>query len=121
MARTATRRHLPAIAFATLLLVTSLLPLPSGASGQVPALLGIQPDKWVHALSYGALTGLLAWGRTARKVTVVAALAGVAIAYGAGIELLQGLVPSRGTSWLDFLANAVGAGLAGAAWLWYRR
>ncbi|MBX0294958.1 VanZ family protein [Haloarcula nitratireducens] len=121
MTRTATRRHLPAIAFAVVLLVTSLLPTPESAGGQIPALLGISPDKWVHAFSYGALTGLLAWGRTARRVTVVAALAGIAVAYGAGIELLQGLVPSRGTSWLDFLANAVGAALAGAAWLWYRR
>ncbi|WP_336337674.1 VanZ family protein [Haloarcula brevis] len=111
------RRYLPAVGFALLLLGTSLLPVPEGASEQVPALFGIALDKWVHALSYGVLTALLAWARRARSVPLVAALAAVAVCYGAGIELLQGLVPSRGLSGADLLANGIGAVLAGVLWL----
>jgi VanZ family protein len=111
------RRYLPAVGFSLLLLVTSLLPVPEGAGEQVPALLGIALDKWVHAASYGTLAVLLAWGRQARDATAVAALVAVSACYGAGVELLQGLVPSRGVSGADFLANAVGAVLAGLAWL----
>ncbi|AEM56132.1 hypothetical protein HISP_02625 [Haloarcula hispanica N601] len=111
------RRYLPAVGFSLLLLVTSLLPVPEGAGEQVPALLGFRLDKWVHAASYGLLAALLAWGRQARDVTTVVALVTVSVCYGAGVELLQGLVPSRGVSGTDFVANAVGAVLAGLAWL----
>ncbi|MGB9933268.1 VanZ family protein [Haloarcula amylolytica] len=111
------RRYLPAVGFSLLLLVTSLLPVPEGAGEQVPALLGFTLDKWVHAASYGTLAVLLAWGRQARDVIAVAALVTVSVCYGAGVELLQGLVPSRGVSGTDFVANAVGAVLAGLAWI----
>ncbi|MDS0221921.1 VanZ family protein [Haloarcula sp. S1AR25-5A] len=111
------RRYLPAVGFSLLLLVTSLLPVPEGASEQVPVLLGVALDKWVHAASYGVLAVLLAWGRRARNVVAVAVLVAVSVCYGAGVELLQGLVPSRGTSGADFVANAAGAVLAGLAWL----
>jgi VanZ family protein len=115
------RRYLPAVGFSLLVLVTSLLPIPEGPSEQVPALLGITLDKWVHAASYGTLTALLAWGRRAHGLGTVAALAAVAVLYGASVELLQGLVPSRGTSGTDFLANSLGAVLAGLGWLIVRR
>ncbi|GCF13205.1 hypothetical protein Harman_11400 [Haloarcula mannanilytica] len=115
------RRYLPAVGFSLLLLGTSLLPVPEGPSEQLPVLLGVSLDKWVHAASYGALTALLAWARRARGWVTVAALAAVAVLYGAGVELLQALVPSRGTSGADFLANTVGAVLAGLAWLAIRR
>ena len=115
------RRYLPAVGFSLLLLATSLLPVPEGAGEQVPALLGITLDKWVHAASYGTLAVLLAWGRQAREVSAVAVLVTIAICYGAGVELLQGLVPSRGVSGADLVANAVGAVLAGLAWLAARR
>lgn len=111
------RRHLPAFAFALLLLVVSLLPVPETGGPAPSAPLGIALDKWVHAGSYAVLTGLLAWARQSRDAGVVAALALFAIGYGAGIELLQGLVPSRGTSGLDFVANAVGAISAAVTWL----
>ena len=115
------RRYLPAVGFSLLVLVTSLLPVPEGAGEQVPALLGFALDKWVHAASYGLLAALLAWGRQARDATTVAALVTVSVCYGSGVELLQGLVPSRGVSGADFAANAVGAVLAGLAWLATRR
>lgn len=115
------RRYLPAVGFALVILVTSLLPVPEGASEQVPALLGLSLDKWVHVLSYGTLTVLLAWGKRARRWATIAALAALAIFYGAGVELLQGLVSSRGTSEADVAANCTGAVLAGLAWLVVRR
>ncbi|QIO24075.1 VanZ family protein [Haloarcula sp. JP-L23] len=115
------RRHLPAIAFAALLLVTSLVPVPGSGADAVPTLLGVALDKWVHAGSYGTLTVLLAWRQRTRTVTAVALLAALTVGYGAGIEILQGLVATRDTSGADFVANAVGAALASVAWLWYGR
>ncbi|MBX0287343.1 VanZ family protein [Haloarcula salinisoli] len=112
-----TRRYLPAVAFAALLLVVSLVPTPETGGPPLPAPLGIALDKWVHAASYGALTGLLAWARRSREVVVVGALAAFAVGYGVGIELLQGLVPSRGTSGADAVANAVGAVGGSVLWL----
>ncbi|KAA9398982.1 hypothetical protein Har1130_12310 [Haloarcula sp. CBA1130] len=117
MDRSGFRHYLPAVGFSLLLLVTSLLPIPEGAGEQVPAFLGFALDKWVHAASYGTLAALLAWGRQARDVSTVVALVAVSICYGAGVELLQGLVPSRGVSGADFVANAVGAVLAGLVWI----
>jgi len=111
------RRYWPALAFAAILLVTSLLPVPEGGSDQLPALFGVAFDKWVHGVSYGLLTVLLARGRRTQKIAVVAALAALATGYGALIELLQGAIPSRGTSGTDILANAVGAIAAALAWL----
>ncbi|MFC7018188.1 MULTISPECIES: VanZ family protein [Haloarcula] len=115
MDRSAIRRWIPAAGFALLLLVTSLVPIPANGDTAVPTLLGVGLDKWVHAVSYGVLTGLLARGRQSQDVAGVTAVVLVAIGYGAGVEVLQGFVPSRGTSGADVLANAVGAVLAGAA------
>lgn len=115
MERSAVRRWVPAAGFALLLLVTSLVPVPGSDSVPVPTLLGVPLDKWVHAVGYGVLTGLLAWGGRTRGVADVAVVVFVAIGYGAGIEVLQGFVPSRGTSVADGVANAVGAVLAGVA------
>jgi len=111
------RRYWPALAFAVLLLVTSLLPVPESAGEQLPTVLGVTLDKWVHGASYGLLTVLLAWARRSRDLAVVAALAALAIGYGAAIELLQGLVSTRGMSGTDLLANSVGAVVAAVAWL----
>lgn len=121
MERSRFRRYAPAVAFAVLLLVTSLVPVPESGSDAVPALLGVSLDKWVHAASYGSLTVLLARGQRTRTIAVVALLATIAVGYGAGIEFLQGFVPSRDTSVADFVANTVGAGIAGVAWLVARR
>ncbi|MDS0259428.1 VanZ family protein [Haloarcula sp. S1CR25-12] len=108
-------RELPAVGFAALLLVVSLLPAPE-TGGPTPAPLGIALDKWVHAGSYGVLAFLLSWGRGSRTVAATAVLAALAVGYGVGIELLQTLVPSRSLSVADVLANAVGAVLGALAW-----
>ena len=110
-------RYLPAVALGAVLLAVSLVPLPETGGPALPAPLGVAPDKWVHAVSSGALTALLAWARRSHDAVAVAAIAALVIGYGAGIELLQGLVPSRGTSVPDLLANAVGAVSAALAWL----
>lgn len=105
----------PAAAFAALLLVTSLVPVPDGASAAVPALLGVALDKWVHAGSYGLLTGLVVWGRGRRDLLAVGTVVVLVVGYGAGIELLQALVPTRDLSLLDAVANTVGALAVGLA------
>jgi VanZ family protein len=111
------RQYLPAILLAVVIFATSLFPVPAGASERLPTLFGVALDKWVHAVSYGALTGLLAWSRQSRAVPVVFGLAALAIGYGACVELLQGLVPSRGTSGADMVANAAGALCVAVVWL----
>ncbi|MFC6864144.1 VanZ family protein [Halomicroarcula sp. GCM10025817] len=120
MERSALRRWLPALALALGLLVTSLVPLPQNG-GEVPTLLGVALDKWVHAAGYGTFTVALASGRRAGTRGTVAVVVIFAIAYGAGIEALQGLLASRSTSGADVLANGVGAVVAGAGWHWSRR
>jgi len=110
------RRYLPAVGFAVLVLVASLIPAPE-TGGPIPTPFGIAADKWVHAASYAVLTGLLAWGQGSREGAAVAVLATLAVGYGGGIELLQGLVPSRSLSGLDLLANGVGAALGGTLWI----
>lgn len=114
------RRQLPAIAFAVVVLVTSLLPVPESAGERVPALLGLGLDKWVHAAGYAVLTALLAWGRDVREAGPVAVVAVVVIAFGVGVELLQELVPSRGAEAADVAANAGGAVAAAVGWLLVR-
>ncbi|WP_276272894.1 VanZ family protein [Haloarcula litorea] len=111
------RRQVPAVALAVLLLVGSLVPLPTGGGDALPLVLGVALDKWVHALGYAALAGLASWGRDARSALALAAVLVAVAGYGAGIELLQGPVPTRDTSALDALANAVGTLAGGLAWL----
>ena len=110
------RGYGPALAFAGLVLLASLVPVPDSTTA-VPALFGVDLDKWVHAASYALLTGLLAWGRRSREWVAVAALAVLATGYGAAIELLQTLVATRGLSTADVLANAVGAAVAAIAYI----
>ena len=57
------QRYWPAVAFAVVILAASLLPVPESGGEQLPALLGVPPDKWVHATGYGALTLLLTRAR----------------------------------------------------------
>ncbi|MFC6974296.1 VanZ family protein [Halomicroarcula sp. GCM10025709] len=115
------RRHLPAAILALLILAASLVPVPESAGDRVPTLFGLALDKWVHAVGYAALTGVLAWARNPRTAGPAVALTVAVVAYGGGIELLQGLLSSRGTSGADFVANTTGALLACVAWLVVRR
>ena len=64
-------------------------------------------DKIHHLIAYGVLTATAIMGRHRRSVlTVLAAV----IAYGFLLEALQGLMGlGRSASWLDGIANMVGA------------
>jgi len=76
--------------------VASLLPVPDIGVG----------DKLSHVFTYFALAawfGILA-ANTARLGLAVAAL----FAYGAGLELLQGMTGYRFAEWGDLLANGAG-------------
>ena len=111
------RRLRPALAFAGVILVTSLLPVPESGSDALPTLAGVALDKWVHAAGYGLLTALILRSRRPTDVAPVAATVALVGGYGAAIELLQWPVPTRGASLLDAVANTVGAALAALAWL----
>lgn len=99
---------------ASAVLVASLVPL-GGAGGGVSG-----ADKLLHAVGYGLLcAAVLRWRRPGVLGGVLAAVVAVA-ASGAGVELLQGTVPTRSPSLLDALANTLGAALVAAVW-WLRR
>ena len=115
------RRYVPAAAVAVVVLVTSLVPVPQTGGDQLPTLLGVALDKWAHALGYGVLAVLLAWGRRTRAVAAVLVLGGLVAGYGAAIEGLQALVPTREASVADGVANALGALVGGLVWLVARR
>ena len=76
-------------------------------------------DKSNHLLAFGtlALLGRRAWPRRA-----VAWLAGLLLAYGGLIEILQSFTPDRSAEWADLLADAlgIGCGLALAGLLAWR-
>lgn len=94
-----------AVGIALTALVLSLLPrvpMPDAPLG----------DKFVHASGYATLA--VAW-RLALHQPAVRIAAGV-IAFGAGIEVLQGLTPWRSLEWADMLANALGAAIGLAIW-----
>lgn len=80
----------------------SLVPNP-WLSGHVP-----QNDKFTHMAGYFALAMLAAmgWPRFRGLALVGLPLLGLAL------EAAQTLTPTRGFSWLDAGANAVGIGLA---------
>ncbi len=88
-----------AVALTVGVLVGSLLP-------RVPMPPGPFGDKWMHAAGYAALA--FCWRRAVQGPTSTSVLLAVA-AFGAAVEGLQGLTPSRSFEWADMLANAAGA------------
>lgn len=104
-----------ALAWAVVVLVASVLDPPAGGPPPV-APLGVPLDKWVHALTYAVLAGLLAYAARARAPRVLVAVVLVAAGYGFGVEVVQSFVPLREFDLVDALANAVGAAVAVVAW-----
>jgi len=106
----------PAVAYMVVVYVGSTTPSPP-----VPPSVS---DKIVHLLAYAVLavlvTRALVGGLPARFTLGTAALAvGLAVAYGAAIEVRQAFLDARAAELADAYANAAGA-CAGAfaCWLW---
>ncbi|MFO8115090.1 MAG: VanZ family protein [Halorubrum sp.] len=120
----AERRRTVAAAFAVVVLVASVLPIPAAPSGgcgggtvggvgravvdAFPAAIGVTGP--FHFLGYAVLAALLvrAIGRE-RRVVAVAMAVTAATAVGFGIELVQAPIPWRSFAWSDAAVNAVGA------------
>lgn len=84
--------------------VAALLP-----GGGAPTVGGFSWDKCLHAAGCAALVVIGAWAFRRDDPRALLALAALALLYGGGIELAQGLVPTRDPSLLDFAADVAGA------------
>lgn len=111
------RRWAPPVLVATAIFVGSIVPAPSGTGDVAPIFLR-SVDKVVHFVGYALLGSTLAVAmedtppsRGALAITLVALVA----VYGAGLEVLQRALPTRGFSVGDVLANALGGVLG--VWL----
>lgn len=74
-------------------------------------------DKWLHGLAYAVLAVALAYALAEWDATAAAlAVFGTAMAFGLGVEVPQATVPYRDFSWLDLVANGIGAVVVAVAW-----
>ena len=105
-----------AVAFAAVVVVASLVPVPGAASGSaqpggvLPAWVGVTTA--FHLVGYAILAALVTRAvRRAPHRRVAAAALGVAVATGVGfgVELVQAPVPWRSFAWTDAAVNGVGA------------
>lgn len=99
------------LAFA--ILVASVVDPGEGGTSTV---FGIGVTVYTHVLAYGALSVAIGYARLSadRRTLVIAVV--VATAYGALIELLQGMIPYRTMSALDAVLNAMGATIGAVVW-----
>lgn len=100
------RRHWLVILVGGLILVGSLVPVPADSPRQLAGL-----DKLVHVVDYAVLAGVVAYALDAEDSRTVSLVFVAVVAFGAGVEIAQGLVSERSCSRFDVLANAVGAAL----------
>lgn len=87
---------------------------------QLPSFVGILSDKVLHVIEYAVLGALFyrgfRWSAEASWRPWVVPLAVLCTSlYGVSDELHQSFVPFRESSWLDWVADTVGAGLGAAA------
>lgn len=82
----------------------------------------IEIDKWYHGTGYAVLTATLAYAFVAPvptgRLRRLACSVGVAVVFGACMELIQWPIPYRTASEIDAAANAIGACLLAALWWW---
>ena len=90
--------------YAILLVIAGLIP-------RIPAVAGLVTDTWGHALAYGLQAILLFLALSGLFPPLGAASLSflVASGFGAGVELLQYLQPSRVVENADLIANTGGA------------
>jgi len=110
----ARRDRWSAVIWAAIVAALLLVPLPdlfAGLAREVPG--GLPLDKLVHVALFVLLarSWLLAASRAGRWWTTLA-VALAAVAYGALLELLQGLGGVRAAELLDLVADALGVVLA---------
>jgi VanZ family protein len=93
---------------------------------QLPSFLFKQiSDKVLHAVAYGILSFLcyraFRWsaGQAAARQAVVLAIV-TASFYGITDEVHQAFVPFRESSWLDWLADTIGAAIGAMSWRFIR-
>jgi VanZ family protein len=98
----------------------SLVTVPPEPPGVEPGSLW---DKRLHFVAYATFTGALAYATVDHRKKALhraVAVLGVALLFGALIELAQGMLSYRSFGWGDLLANALGAGL-GSLWFLVER
>ncbi len=108
-----------AVTCAFVVFVASVVPVPGLGEGGATGTSGEGCWSTVgltgpfHVVGYAVLAALAsrATGRTGRGLLVAVV---VAVAFGAGIELVQAALPWREFAWLDVLLNAVGATVGAA-------
>lgn len=88
------------------------------------ALMAIAPDVWWHSVEYAVLGFLIfraarpTWSHWSVAACCLLALVAGSL-YGASDELHQSFIPTRHTSFHDWVADTIGAGLGGCmAWGW---
>lgn len=100
-------RWRPAVAFAVVVLVASVVPIPGSTSAASPGA-GLGFTAAFHVVGYAVLAALIACV-IGRSLVGLASAAVLATAFGFGIEVLQSPIPWRSFAWLDVLFNALGA------------
>ncbi len=111
------RRWAPPFVIAMAIFVGSIVAAPSGMSGADARFLGVI-DKVVHFAGYALLGGTLAGAMEetpASRGALTIALVALLTVYGAGLEVLQSVLPTRSFSVGDIFANALGGVLG--VWL----
>lgn len=103
---------------AGVIFVTSLIDPPAMGSDPVPyGPFGIVLlDKWIHALAYMALAGVLLYASAGAHLRTLAVAVALTVCYGLGIEITQAFLSERSFDLADLAANAVGAVAAAAGW-----
>ena len=76
-------------------------------------LLGLDSDKWMHAVLFGGLAVMLHWNLVEFRQAFLISV-GVASIFAASTELVQAPLVHRSAEFQDFLAGLLGAVLGGA-------
>lgn len=113
---TTARWQIRTVAFALVVFLSSIVPVPSGASAggsgngvcSLCSALGVGLTDPFHFVGYAVLAAFLARTmRRSRRGLLVALV--TAVTFGFGVELVQSTIPWRSFAWGDAAVNAAGA------------
>lgn len=107
-------RYAVGLVCAVVILSASVL---NPGDGAPVTLFGIGITVYLHAIAYGGLAGAVGYALLAADGRALLIAAAVSALYGAGIELLQGVLAYRTMSAFDVVVNTGGA--AAGAMLWW--